>query len=364
MTFRGSHPGETENDEGPQLWKGQNIVTGGFVGEPLVHQLDFATSDDFGLLRYKSALPERGWVFPQIMLAPCCAPTLHSRDAFDNTVTLFFPNTDAQGFPFDLLVASRVYTWLYAVGFRMGLLARSNGRSHLYAANLRALPIPYDLAETGRQLEDLRTEFTTACVGVTHSLTAMLSALRQVQTTSLRDAVRLSRTRLNWSDAFDRPTTLVAPSLATLDIIRGGHGGQDESFARIHFGDLFTYVEVDDLDLANRVMAAFAVLEGPYGRVALLNTLVPSSAEILIEWEDVLGRFTFDAVSTRFENVLMTLDRVVAASLGLSKTMLRYIDLDLRSDPVLQLIKPRLPGAEPRAQALIASLKSRKRYQS
>lgn len=364
MTFRGNQPAEVNgNVAAPSLWKGQHIVTGGFVGNPLVRALDITTSDDHGLRRYNSALPLRGWTFPQITLAPCCAPMQRDEYAFDNTVTLFFPREDIEEFPFDLLVASRVYTWLYAVGHRMGLLARSNGRSHLYAANLRNLPVPDDLASLGVTLCAMRTEFETACEAVTRSVAAMGEALSLVPAVSLRQAVRDAGARLSWSDAFDHPTTAVAPSQATLGVVEA-HGPTEGALSRIGFGDLLTYIEIDDVDLANRFLAGLAVIQDDLKRPELLNVRVPADPMALVEWQQIVLRFTADTAMANFELTLNRLDAVVAEALGLGKAVLHYIIRDIGRDPILRNIRPRLPGAEPRAQNLIMSLKSRTRYRT
>ena len=362
MTFRGDQPSEiTGAGPAPRLWKGQHVVTGGFVGAPLVQRLDMATSDDPGLRRYRTALPERGWVFPQITLAPCCAPMLRDEDAFDNTVTLFFPTPEAQNFPFDLLVASRVYTWLYAVGHRMGLIARSSGRSHLYATNLRKLPIPEDLATVGPPLSAIHREFDAACIAVTQSVTAMFEELDQVRAVSLRQAVRQAGARLYWSDVFDNTTTTVIPTEARLNASE--EAGPGAQLSRISFGDLLTFVDIDDIELARFFLAGLEVIEQPLGRGALLDLRVPADADALKEWRATVSRFAASNVTKRFETALNRLDEHVAEALGLSKAMLRYIVKDLTRDPVLSRIRPRLPGAEPRAQSLILSLKSRTRYQ-
>ena len=362
MTFRGNRPSEIATaGPMPRLWKGQHVVTGGFVGAPLVQRLDVATSDDPGLRRYCTALPERGWVFPQITLAPCCAPMLQNADAFDNTVTLFFPVLEAQDFPFDLLVASRVYTWIYAVGHRMGLLARSSGRSHLYATNLRKLPIPGELAILGPTLSAMREEFDAVCMAVTQSMTAMVEDLNQVHTVTLREAVRQAGTHLIWSDAFDHTTTTVIPTQAKLNASEDP--GPDTPLPRISFGDLLTFVDVDSIELARRFLAGLAIIDEPLHRGDLLNLRVPADGVALEAWQVTVSHFATSNVTARFETVLHRLDKYVAEALGLSRAMLRYIIWDLIRDPVLRDIRPRLPGAEPRAQNLIMSLKSRTRYQ-
>jgi hypothetical protein len=190
LTFRRVRPREAAGARHPRLWKGQNIVTGALVGEPAVRSFDLSQSDDLGLLRYGSALPERGWAFCQITLAPCCAPFDRTRDVFDNTATLLFPRRDYADVPVDLLMASRVYTWIYGVGYRMGLLAKSSGRSHLYPTNLLELPIPRELATAGIALAALRTDFEGACRAFTRSYQEMKEKLARIPTVSLRDAVR------------------------------------------------------------------------------------------------------------------------------------------------------------------------------
>lgn len=64
----------------------------------------------------------------------------------------------------------------------------------------------------------------------------------------------------------------------------------------------------------------------------------------------------------RVEAMMVELDTVVAESLGFDAGELAEIYQDLDTDPILQHLRPRLPGAEPRAQGFIFSLKSGSRY--
>ncbi len=364
MTFRGSEPRELAGAApAPRLWKGQNVVTSAFSGRPLVERLDSTGSDDPGLMRYRTALPPTGWVFPQIMLAPCCSPVDRDLDAFDNTVTLFFPNVEATNFPFDLMMATRVYTWTYAVGYRMGLLSHSNGRSHLYGKNLRWLPVPPDLATLGTALAALRGRFEEVCEAVSHSLDALGRELKEVPGVSIRQAVRDAGARLTWSDAFDQTATAVVPQAAKLD--RGNDGTPDgATTARLGFGDLLTFIDVDDARLAERMLAGFSVEERALDRAGILDVRIPSDETALAAWRATIERFGDDDVAERFEAVMHAMDGHVAEALGLDGEALRFILADLRTDHVLKAIRPRLPGAEPRAQRLVMSLKSRTRYQA
>ena len=364
MTFRGVEPENLPGeDPAARLWKGQNIVTGRFVGSPLIERLDRTQSDDPGLMRYRSALPQRGWVFPQITLAPCCAPIDRDEDAFDNTVTLFFPDEEGTDFPFDLLMASRVYTWLYAVGHRMGLLSHSNGRSHLYSTNLRKLPVPANLAALRPALEALRHDFETACMSVSRSVDALGVELQKVPAVSIKQGVREAKARLTWSDAFDRSTTTVMGQQAELKGITAvGEGEAPPS--RIGFDDLLTFIEVDDHGLAERMVAGLSIQERPLGRTGLLDVRIPATKEALVVWRATIASFSANDVAVRFETAMHALDTLVTEALGLDPKALQFMLTDLRTDPVLSTIRPRLAGAEPRAQGLVTSLKSRTRYQA
>lgn len=357
MTFRGTQPGSLPAGRpGPRLWKGQHIVAGELVGSPLVNRLNLGTADDPGVLRYRDVLPPRGWVCAQIALTPCLAPFQSDTEAFDNTVTIFFPNQEAQAFPFDLMMASRVYTWIYGVGHRMGLLARSSGRSHIYPTNFRCLPVPDDLHQHGPVIESLRQGFRDACLAVNQSVEAMLAELRAVPTLPFREAARQAGSHIGWSDAFDAPDLSVSYTDITIRI--------DTDATRITFGDLLTFVDIDDPDLANRLLASLQVQEDLLKRRDILALDIPRDNEALLVWQEIIDRFAQGAALERFERELTVLDEAVARALGLSDAHLRFVRWDSQRDPILRELKPRLPGAEPRAQGLVLSLKSGARYRT
>jgi hypothetical protein len=357
MTFRGAQPTNlAPGVQGLRLWKGQNIVTGEFVGTPLVERLDLAAADDPGILRYSSVLPSRGWACAQIALAPSLTPFSTDRDTFDNTVTLFFPNTEAADFPFDLLMASRIYTWLYGVGHRMGLLARSSGRSHIYPTNFRCLPVPDDLLRHGPLIEARRQNFYDACVAVNQSVNAMMAELAAVPSIPFREAAREEGSHVGWSDAFDAPDLSVDATLLTVNT--------EPTAARLIFGDLLTYIDIEDRALAERLAAALGVQADPLKRRDILNLTIPRNAEALLRWKSIVEHFAQGAVLERFDEERAIIDRLVATALDLRNAHVRFIRADLQRDPVLRGLKPRLPGAEPRAQGLVQSLKTGARYRA
>jgi hypothetical protein len=287
LTFRGVRPQEAPGVDHPRLWKGQNIVTGTVVGEPAVRSFDLAQSDDLGLLRYGSALPQHGWAFCQITLAPCCAPFDRKVEVFDNTATLLFPKSEYESVPFDLLMASRVYSWIYGTGYRMGLLAKSSGRSHLYPTNLLELPVSNDLVAAGATLAGLRVRFEEACRAFTRSFQEMKGKLSEISTVSLRDAVkRTPGAKLEWSDAFDDPETRVNAGAAHIVSAPGDVGA-----VRLTFGTLLEWVEFSEPELATRAEVALLV-EGDdeLSRRELLEIRIPSDEAALQLWRDTVNR--------------------------------------------------------------------------
>lgn len=355
VTMRNVTPTEGKRSY-PRLIKGQNIVTGAIVGSPVVEHFNISQADDTALFRYHSVLPKKGWAFCQITLAPCCAPFDLNHEIFDNTATLFFPSKEYVDLPLDLLMASRVYVWIYGLSYRMGLLARSSGRSHLYPTNLAQLPIPADLADATTQLTSLRPEFEEACRGVTRALQEMQRQLADVPTISLRDGVRrLAGGKLEWSDTFDDPDLEVDASAAELKVRAG--------VVRVQFGTLLEWVEFSHLEIAKSLVAALSIKgDELVGRSELLRTQIPDGQEALNKWNEIVGAFAEEQTTMRFEEAMLALDRTVAHALGFSKRQLAAIHADLASDAVLRHLKSRLPGAEPRAQGFISSLKQRTRY--
>src|SRR5207247_468015 len=120
------------------VFKGENIAACALEGDPIETNIDVSRMNDQSVWRLADILPERGFAFHCIAPALYCAPFDPRSSVLLNTASLFFPETRLVGFPFDMLVLSRIYQFVWAVGHREAVLFRA--RAHVYVTTVSRLP--------------------------------------------------------------------------------------------------------------------------------------------------------------------------------------------------------------------------------
>ena len=154
--------GSTGHPQGLDVYKGENIRTGDLVGQPVFKGIDVSDVSQPSLWRFPSLLPARMWCLPIIEQIPCAASFDPKRIALTNTATVFGPRSDLEGYPFDMLLTSRIYGWFTLLSLRSSYLDML--RSHMYPATvISKLPWSEDLVAIASKLLDMREGFFADC---------------------------------------------------------------------------------------------------------------------------------------------------------------------------------------------------------
>lgn len=353
--FRNKKPLACDPARAFDFYKGENVSVGRVEGLAVESGIDIDAIDDNALWRFRDLLPTRGFACLQITLGLTCAPFDPRKLAFLDTVTVFFPRTELQDFPFDLLLASRIYQFYFALCARRG--AVSALWSHLYPANLRQLPWSDGLAAQGPAIEALRPEFERLCRAASSRQEALLAALHAQPTVVWRDAVRAAGARLDWSEALLEGEAVSIPAHVTVQA-EGKHW-------RVSLGeDLFpAWVSVSAEEIACQLAAVLPIYAGePLKREQLLKLTVPATAKACAAFAGDLAEYAAGGAQTELEAWFDRLDCIVGQALGLSEAQIDAIQHALRTDDFLRHIRPNLPFVARNRRGLSTALASSARY--
>lgn len=358
VAFRGTHARAASG--GVDVYKGENVVSLGLVGQPSHPATDLTAANDPALWRFPNVLPPVAYAIPVIEQLPNVVRFDPRAIAFTNTVTVFAPREELEHVPFDLVLHSRVYRFAYAVGYRMGVLFRR--RSHLYPENVRQLPWSDALAAAAGDVEALRAPLTAAYQLLHERAAALRDVTARLGLRRLRDVVRERRdVSLEWA-AFFSDAGRVTPITQAASETTGLAGDA----RRVAFGgDLFDYVIVHgDPRVADWMAAAFRAQEGQrLTREEMLDMPTPGSDEQATALAAVLDELALRDAATERDALLDRLDAIVGPALGLSDADVAEIQRDLREDPFLRTLGVREPFTATRVRGVRGRLARSDRYE-
>lgn len=354
IAFRGQL--RTSKRGGYDILKGENILAGELVGDPVAKKVDVLAASDAALWRYADILPSHGFALAGVAHCPNAVFFDTRTTVFTNTATLFFPAAEWREFPFDLLLLSRLYWFTYSLGARMGVLRQF--RSHIYPANLRLLPCPPRLLEIQTELEALRAPLVAACRQRFQAKAALREALANLRLATLKKRMQAdSSAMVAFSESFetaDYEIMVDNPSLESVD---------EEVMVRPSRQQILDWVRLSREDFAKGVVMALQLLDGEdITRSRLLNLPIPVTAEECQQWETTLARFAEEALIAEMEHQLGKLDMLVGAALDLDEQEIAFAQQECQEDFFLSRIRPRFPGTDTRRQGFRAGLDSAKRY--
>lgn len=354
IAFRGQLRASKQG--GHDVLKGENILAGERVGDPVAKRVDVLAASDAALWRYAALLPDRGFAFAQVAHCPNAVRFDPRTTVFTNTATLLFPAPEWREFPFDLLLLSRLYWFTYSLGARMGVLRQF--RSHIYPANLRLLPCPPGLLAIQTELEALREPLTAACRQRFQAQAALREALAALNLATLKQRVRAD---LNATVAFSESFETTDYEIA---VDGPCWGPTDEGvLVRPSRQQLFDWVRLSREDFAKGVVMALHPLEGEeITRSRLLNLQIPITTEECHRWETTVAHFAEEMLIAEMERRLDDLDALVGAALGLDMEDITFVQRECREDQFLSRIRPRFPGTDTRRQGFRSGLDSAARY--
>jgi hypothetical protein len=340
---------------GHTIYKAENILTGTIFGEPQDTGVNIGAARNRYLFEFMGILPERMWAVAMISTCPNAVSFNPRQIAFTDTATIFAPRADLATLPFDLFFVSRVYRYFYALSSRMSYLNLM--RSHVYPTNLRLLPWNEALALTAQPLEALRPAFVEACANVFRTEEQMFAELEQLPLKTLREAVRDSGGKIEWSESFQRGVEKIeVASALTLNACDLGWHLQVSD-------QLYDYLDITDEDTARGLLTALAARPGSVvGRDDLLNLPIPPDAATRADYEATVELYGGTDHQEAIEAEVDRIDAFVGPALGLDAADLATIKEDMLTDPFLKNIVPRWPGSTTRLHGYRTGLDSSERY--
>jgi hypothetical protein len=349
--FRGSrHRAESG---GLPVFKGEHITACAIEGEPVERDIDVARMDDPSVWRLTGILPTRGYAFHQIAPALYCAPFDPAAMILLNTTSLFFPAERYADFPFDILVLSRLYQFVWALAHREGVLFRA--RAHIYPTTLRRLPWNDALLDSAAELSALRERFLAACQQLHQREDVLRERLATFGSTTVRQCLQANTTlRVEWSPALHAGEQCEPgdPQLTALD-------GQ----WRVQPGD-----DLEHFALFNDAALAAAFAEGlrlhpeeGFRLARLLDLPIPAPADVT-RWQEEAARLSAEGGAAEIEATLDAVDACVAAAYGLTQEEVEAIWRDFETDPMLRRVQPNLPFAQRRRLGLRTGLTASDRF--
>ena len=232
---------------GLPVFKGEHITACAIEGEPVERDIDVARMDDASLWKFTGILPARGYAFHRIAPALYCAPFDPRAVVLLNTASLFFPAERYADFPFDILVLSRLYQFVWALGHREGVLFRA--RANIYVSTVRRLPWNDALLADAAKLRALRERFLAACQQLHQREEVLRERLAAFGSTTVRQCLQADDAlRVDWSPALH-----AGEQCEPSDPLLAAHEGQ----WRVQPGD-----DLDHFAIFNDAALAAAFAEG------------------------------------------------------------------------------------------------------
>lgn len=349
--FRGKKFAASEG--GLPVFKGENITACAIEGEPVETNIDVLRMDDASVWRFADILPQRGFAFHQIAPALYAAPFDPREVVLLNTTSLFFPEDRLADFPFDLLVLSRIYQYVWALGHREGVLFRA--RAHIYPSTVRRLPWTDRLLEFAEPLRDLRARFLAACQQLHQTEQVLRDRLVTFGATTVREHLRAdANLRVDWcaalqgSEACEIGAPVITESAGQW-IVQPGD-------------DVDKWAAFNDRELAAAFVEGLRLHPGESLRLAAMLDLPIPPPEALARWREVTAQLTGESGASALETVLDAVDGCVAEAYCLPQSDLETIWREFENDPMLRRVQPNLPFAQRRRLGLRTGLTESDRF--
>jgi hypothetical protein len=338
---------------GMNVFKGENIVACQLEGEPVHRGIDVKRMDDPSLWQFADILPQQGFAFHRIATALTCAPFDPRTCVILNTATLLFPKAELQGFPFDVLVLSRLYQYVFALSQREGILFRA--RCNMYLRTIRRLPWSDRLGEHRNALVSLRTEFLKACENLHRREEVLMIALEESSHTTLKEAVTGSPdANVEWSEELEAGKEVTIGDPIVFE--RGG------SFVIQPADDLLCWISVNDRRIADCFAEGLKLqTKESLARDSMIAIPIPTP-DTLEHWRQTVGEFDKQNYEQSVDGTLDKLDRIVASAFQIPRDEVEFIKSEFLTDPMLRRVRPNLPFTDRRLVGLRSNLASPDRY--
>ena len=351
--------GSTGHPQGLDVYKGENIRTGDLVGQPVFKGLDVSDVSQSSLWRFPSLLPARMWCLPIIEQIPCAAAFDPKRIALTNTATVFGPRSDLEGYPFDMLLTSRIYGWFTLLSLRSSYLDML--RSHMYPATVIAkLPWSEDLVAIASKLLDMREGFFADCRARQDIAAERIGQARDLGLVPLKSAfsaLTARRDRLVHSSEFKVESTF------ELDMVTHDESPGADDSCTVAISSRGHRLTFPNRTIARYACLGFELAAGcDVSRSRLLHLPVPDDETTAHKLRALLDEFDPARIEAKVLAHVDRIDRLVGGALGLSDDEIDFVQKDMRTDPFFTCVRPRYPGFTPAQRGRRISLESAHRY--
>ena len=338
---------------GMDVFKGENIVACQLEGNPVNQNIDVNKMDDASLWRFADILPRKGFAFHQISPALTCAPFAPKNCVMLNTASLFFPKTELAKFPFDFLVLSRLYQYLFAFSQREAILFRA--RCHVYPSTIRRLPWSDKLIEHQDALLKLRGEFLTACENLHRRKEVLLEKLEASPHTTLKEIVTdAAKARVEWSEELLAGKSVKIGEPVIYE--------RDGLFVIQPAEDLLHWIAINDETIARCFVEGLKLqAEESLSRNVMTNLSIPQPAA-LKAWLKTIAEFDEENYEKSLDGILDKLDKLVAKAFKIPVAEVAFIKTEFQTDPMLRRVRPNLPFTSRRLVGLRKNLAASDRY--
>ena len=331
-----------EQGKGLPIFKGDNVFPDGIMGEPLgIWSGDVSQIKEVRYYLWKDCLnPSKTFVFRGIALTPI---------ATQHPVNVYFQNTVfivqlMNYFHLNVYLLSRVPIWFTVKTGRAGIMS-SSFRSHWLPRNISRIPIPDAITDSfNAELERIGN----VLFAIDHELQAGIQLLDQY-----KDFSRLKSKKLRERD--DLFTSGEFPSLKEISYpadesnwenVEIEVNGDDVRF--VEPGRLFPATQSGTpmiLHIPNENLRRW-VIHNVKERISeeklpdfqwLRNLPIPNDLDEAIR---LIDRIEGKEAEKELEVGLNELDRLVAIELGINNEELEYIQLEMKTDPLLKQLRP------------------------
>lgn len=355
--------GTEGSDGGLDIYKGENVRTGGLVGQPTFRSMDVWNMSTASVWGYREILPRRMWAFPIITQVPCAAPFDPSQCALLNTVTVFGPREDLIDFPFDIAITSRIYGWYTLLSLRSSY--QNMLRGHLYPTTIAQLPWTEELGRAAARLEDLRDPFFSACRRRYEAESEMRAQAEQLGLVPLRDLFRKVAprgSRLMFSEHFDDGEAFTIALQPGIGEVAPSDEPAEEDLSLVISTEGHT-LEFPTLELRRLAESGLRLAEGmDMTKVGLLRLLMPPAEATAERVDELIRGFAPEALDAAVFDAVDRIDEVVGSALGLDVEDVEFVRRDMDEDPFLSRVQPRFPYFTPAQRGRRRNLERTVRY--
>lgn len=332
------------NNEGMDIYKGENISPCMIEGEPVERNIDVKKMSSPELWRYDDLLPERAFAFAGIALVPYAAEFNPKDMCILDTASLFIPQEDYKDFPFDFLVLSSIYQWYFAVSLREGVV--SEYWAHIYPSVVARIPWVNTLLDSQNELIELKKDWLLACRKKARATEVLFESFSEIQTeTVLQKFERNSTLKIRWSG-------------------RDIEEGDDTTWYCIQTGmGLFDFFDINDSSIASQLEEVLPAFKDSLTLETLRDIPLPTEDSIE-QWHQIIAEWKAYNAEDKIKEYLDELDKIVARAFGLTDDELAFVKNEMKEDGLFSQLKYRLPFTNRKLRGLLLGLSNSERYRS